>query len=226
MRNLCGHLCIAILSITLLAMGCGPGKSAGQVDSTSTQTPAGSGGSGSSTSASAAAQWATTDPGTANIGQPVDGVVTVVGLSYKPDPGWQRQMPGSAMRKDLFSLPGDAGAAELILFHFPGMGGMAQANLQRWAGQMGSSLEAAEVKNAEINGLQTSTLAISGPYSGGMNPMGGNEAKAGHRMLATVIEGEGGPWFFKLVGPEETVQKWAASYEAMIQSVEKAATAG
>ena len=218
LRNLYGYLCTAVLSIAILAIGCG--KASEEAEPASSQAAKGNSG------ASAAAQWATTDAGAVDAGQSVAGVVTVSGLSYKPDPAWQRQTPESSMRKDLFSLPGDAGAAELILFHFPGMGGMAQANLQRWAGQMGSSMEAAEVESAEVNGLQTSTIAISGSYSGSMGPMGGSEAKANYRMMATVIEGEGGPWFFKLTGPEETVAKWAESYGALIQSVEIAGIAG
>jgi hypothetical protein len=37
-------------------------------------------------------------------------------------------------------------------------------------------------------------------------------------MVAAVVESSEGPWFFKLVGPEKTIAKWAASFDQFINS--------
>lgn len=181
-----------------------------------------------------AAQWAATDQGAgtdpslvppiaaagaAVATQPVTGPMTVLGLTFTPDTKWGIVPTDGGMRKAQFSLSGDGGEAELVLYHFGvGGGGPVQQNLERWAGQMGATIEQSEVTTKEVNGLKISTIAVSGTYSSGM--MANSSApKPNYRMTASVIEGPGGPWFFKLVGPEATVQAQAESYNAMIDSV-------
>ena len=213
-QSLHAKLCTGLLTLVVLGTACGPGQSPEKTDKSELQSPA-------AKSSKSAAEWASSaDPGSETRAEA--GAVVATGLSFAPDADWARAVPTSDMRKAQYTLPGTAGSAELILFHFPGMGGMVQANLERWAGQMGATLDQSEVSNAEVNGLQLTTIGVTGTYTDSMRPGAGGAALPDYRMQATVIEGAGGPWFFKLVGPEETVKSWAASYEAMIQSVKKA----
>ena len=43
--------------------------------------------------------------------------------------------------------------------------------------------------------------------------------KPAYRMLAAVAETKGGPWFFKLTGPERTVEKNRAAFESLLASI-------
>jgi hypothetical protein len=45
-------------------------------------------------------------------------------------------------------------------------------------------------------------------------------AKTGYRLLAAAIEGPGGPWFFRIVGPDATVKGAKPAFDAMLESVE------
>lgn len=209
----------ALILTTLTFMGCGE-KSTSSSDSSSPSSK-----QSAESKAQAAAQWAeeTTSPGSGTakaavqaVASGADGAANVVGLRFSPHPEWKSSPPSNQMRKAQYALPGDAGDAELVLFFFgTGSGGNTQMNLERWASQMGATMEQAEVSEQESNGCKISTMAVSGAYSG----MGQGEGMANFRMIASVIEGEGGPWFFKLVGPEATVLTWTDAYNAMLSSV-------
>ncbi|HSN55836.1 MAG TPA: hypothetical protein VLT32_14275, partial [Candidatus Sulfomarinibacteraceae bacterium] len=60
------------------------------------------------------------------------------------------------------------------------------------------------------------TLLPSGMGAGPTEPIPGS------RLLGAVIDGPGGPWFFKLTGPAETVAAAAADFESMLRSVRPA----
>jgi hypothetical protein len=48
--------------------------------------------------------------------------------------------------------------------------------------------------------------------------MGPAEPQPGSRLLAAVVEGPGGPWFFKTTGPDETVAAARADFLAMLRA--------
>jgi hypothetical protein len=122
------------------------------------------------------------------------------GLRYDVPDAWVRVPAPSDMRAAQYRVPGEGGAdAELVLFFFgKGRGGGVDAN----------------------DSLKVTTLDLAGTYS--PMPMGaGNPARArpGTRMLAVIVEGEGGPWFFRLVGPAATVGAAKAAFDAMMKSL-------
>jgi hypothetical protein len=43
--------------------------------------------------------------------------------------------------------------------------------------------------------------------------------KPGFHLRAAVIEGKGGPYFIRLVGPAKTVAKWDAAIQAFFKSL-------
>jgi hypothetical protein len=121
--------------------------------------------------------------------------------------------------------PGDD--AEVVLFFFgPGQGGTTEANLDRWYAQFTQpdgkpSREAAVVTVRTVNGLKVTAVDLSGTYTGMATKPG---AAAGPvpdtRMLAAAIEGPGGPWFLRIVGPTATVGASSADFKATLLSLE------
>src|SRR5262249_46061099 len=120
----------------------------------------------------------------------------------------------------------DGPEGELVLFFFgKGKGGSAQENLARWYGQVTEpdgrpSRDAGVVTIRTVNGLHVTSLDLPGPYR--PPPAGGSAAEShpGSRLLATVVEGDDGPWFFRAVGPEATMAAARSGFEALVGSVE------
>ncbi|MEJ2719929.1 MAG: hypothetical protein P8181_02140 [bacterium] len=114
------------------------------------------------------------------------------------------------------------------MFHFPGAGGSVQANLDRWYEQFiqpngRPSAEAAKVKTSEHNGLEQTTVDLSGTFLQTTTPMGPqSEEKPDYRMLAGVIETPSGPWFVKVIGPAKTVAHWEKSFYEFMASIKPA----
>ena len=150
------------------------------------------------------------------------------GLRFTVPSGWTRVPAPSDVRAAQWRIPrseGDAADAELVLFYFgKGKGGGTQENLDRWYGQFTQpdgrpSRDAAVVTMRTVNGLRVTSVDLAGTYRA---QMGGGEAapKSGSRMLAAVVEGEDGPWFFRAVGPAATVARVKAEFDALLASVE------
>jgi hypothetical protein len=51
--------------------------------------------------------------------------------------------------------------------------------------------------------------------------MGGGptESTTGSKLIGAVVEGPGGPWFFKISGPAATVSAAEPEFDAMLRSV-------
>ncbi len=220
---------ICLVAATLWMGGCGHNSSDDEISSAPGGDPGKAAEWAAGTSTNPHAQAQTQPPAETNMASAPaaeGGPVTASGLSFIPNEAWQKVPSMSNMRKAQYSIPGDAGTAELVLFHFAGMGGAVQANLQRWAGQMGSTMDQAEVKNEEVGSFKLTTIAVAGTYDSGMATgpfQQQSQPQTGYKMIATVIEGDGGPWFFKLTGPEATVNGCSEAYYAMLQTVKPGA---
>ena len=140
--------------------------------------------------------------------------------------GWHVDQPTSSMRLAQFTLPRGAGDAEdavaVIDFFGQGQGGSVEANLERWASQMAQAggrpgtVKDGKTTALTANGHAVSLLDITGTYT---DRMGGGGPKAGYRMKAAVVETPGGPYFIKLTGPDKTVVKWDAAFQAFLKSM-------
>jgi hypothetical protein len=154
-------------------------------------------------------------------------------VRLQADAGWRSTTPSSQMRKAQFTLPraaNDAEDAELVVFYFgQGQGGSVEANLQRWYGQFSqpdssSSAEKAKVSREVVDGLDLTSVDLSGTFVAPTMP--GNDEhynKPSYRMLAAVLETSEGPYFFKLVGPEQTIAHWEKSFHRFMKSAKKSA---
>jgi hypothetical protein len=149
-------------------------------------------------------------------------------LRYAVPTAWARVPAPSDMRAAQYRIPkvaGDTEDGELVLFFFgSGQGGTADANLERWYTQFSRPdgkpvKDAAVVTIRTVNGLKVTSVDLSGTYKPA--PMGGaaGAPKTDWRMLAAVIEGEGGPWFFRATGPEKTMADAKPEFDALLASV-------
>ena len=151
------------------------------------------------------------------------------GLRFSLPADWVRVPAPSDMRAAQFRVPkagSDAEDAEAVLFFFgEGKGGSTEDNLERWYGQMTqpdgkSSKDAGTVTIKTVNGMKVTALDLPGTYKGMPAPGAPATAKSGYRLLAAVIEGKGGPWFFRVVGPDATVKATKPAFDALLASVE------
>lgn len=150
----------------------------------------------------------------------------VSALAYQVPDGWAPKPTTSRMRLAQWELSGDGESAEVVIFYFgPGGGGGVEANLERWYGQFeqpdGSRTEdRALVTRREVDGLALTIADIRGTYVAPVRP-GARERndKPSHRMIAVIAEGDGGPWFIRLLGPESTVGAWEESFREFLDSL-------
>ncbi|MDA2931355.1 DUF2203 domain-containing protein [Acidobacteria bacterium AH-259-O06] len=150
------------------------------------------------------------------------------GLEFEAPSEWIGEPPSSSMRLAQYRLPrveGDSEDAELVIYYFRGGGGSVQANVDRWIGQFSKAdgspaKDVARVSEKDSHGLHLSIVDVSGTYHQSRGPMmAQTQAKPNYRMLAAVAEATGGPWFFKLTGPQNTVDNWEDSFHSFLDTL-------
>ena len=120
--------------------------------------------------------------------------VEAVGLVFEIPVTWNPTAPRSKMRAAQVAIPGDAGAAELAVFHFgEGRGGRVEDNLVRWLGQieLGQG-EKPQRDYFEEDGFAVTLLSAAGTLKPSGMGMGPAEAQPDSYLIAAVIEGPGG----------------------------------
>jgi hypothetical protein len=156
-----------------------------------------------------------------------DARMEAVGLRFVVPRGWERVQPTSPMRGAQFRIP-RAGRrqedGELILFRFEERKGGISDFVTRWYEQFKQpdgrpSKEVASVTRRNVNGLSVQMIDLAGTYRAPMGPMEHPE-KPGWRLLGAVVEGEGGPWYWRAVGPAATMEKAKPGFDALIGSLE------
>lgn len=150
-------------------------------------------------------------------------IVTTASFRFELPARWRREQPSSGMRLAQAVVPGEAGPGELAVFHFgAGQGGTVESNFERWLGQVESAKGSApERGDFAVPGFKVSwveargTLLPSGMGSGPSTP------QPGFALLGAVVEGEGGPLFFKLTGPEKTLGAARAEFLELLHGVRR-----
>lgn len=140
--------------------------------------------------------------------------------------GWSKVQPSSNMRLAQAAIAresGDNADGELAVFHFPGTGGSAMANLERWQGQMkgphgepGASVAKTDTMKLD-NGVLVITTDIAGTLLASTMGTGPSSEQAEYRMIASVLETPAGNFFLKLTGPKKTIGANENKYRALIK---------
>lgn len=155
-----------------------------------------------------------------------DGRAVLGAITVAVPEGWSEKPVKGGMRAGHFTVSGEAGDADLIIYYFgQGGAGGVQANLDRWFGQFERPEGAPEpkVETSEVAGMKVTTAQTEGKYVAAVMP-GATEKhnQDGAKLLAAIIEAEAGPYYFKMVGPKSTVDKAAADFEKLIASTKLA----
>ncbi len=143
------------------------------------------------------------------------------GLAWDAPKGWVEEAPSSTMRRAQYRVPGAGGDGQCVVYYFgPGQGGAAMANAERWAGQFHqpdgrASSEVMKTETLEVVGIPVLVVEVTGDYGGGM----AGPALKGAMLLGAIAEGPDANWFFKLTGPEVTLQEQRKAFEALYGSL-------
>ena len=152
--------------------------------------------------------------------------VNAVGLTMTIPEGWVKEVPSSRMRAAQLSLPSlQSGVenGEIAIFHFgPGGGGGIQDNIVRWANQFpqedgADPMSRAKIEEFSVGKLKVSTIDLVGRYR--VSGMGTREYdEPDWMLLGAIVEGSGGPWFIKGVGPEQVMESNRDEFLSFVRS--------
>ena len=154
-----------------------------------------------------------------------DGRTAFGKLRAKVPAEWNSKSFTSTMRAGVFEL---GPSAELVVYYFGETGaGSVDDNIERWLGQLEQpdgkpTKSIAKIQKVQLAGQEATTVAATGRYhAAGM--MGNADTEiANAAMLAAIVASPTGPYYFKLVGPKQTVDANAAKFRAMLTSLELA----
>jgi hypothetical protein len=144
------------------------------------------------------------------------------GIEFDIPANWQTETPQSNMRLAQAAIPGTAGPGLLAVFYFgPGGGGGVEDNIQRWIDQMepapGSNLQPETFQTP--NGYKVTWVDVAGVLKPSSMGMGPETDQPNSRLFGAVVEGPGGPWFFKATGPDATLTAERENFLTMLKSV-------
>lgn len=206
---------LTIVLLIALSAGCAGG------DSSSGEAPAAAG-EGQGDPAPAAT------PGLAPITTHSDGAgtgdgtaVTLPGATFELPGDWQQQAPSSSMRAAQAEIPGAAGAGQLTVFFFGvGGGGGTESNIQRWIGQVEIDPATPPVRETlSGDGTRISWVEARGTLKPSTMGAGPSSPQPDSVLLGAVVEGAGGPWFFKATGPAATMDAQKDAFLTMVGGV-------
>ncbi len=155
---------------------------------------------------------------------PTGPAATAAGLVYALPDGWKEEAPSSSMRMAQATIPGPGGDGQLAVFFFGvGGGGDVESNLARWVGQMVPNAGEEPKRDAFAAGpLKVTWIELGGTLKASQFGMGPSTDQAGQRLFGAVVEGPGGPWFFKATGPEATMTANREAFRGMLQALRPA----
>jgi len=139
-------------------------------------------------------------------------------LAWKAPAGWKEE-PGSGMRMATFKLADRPDDIDVSIVPLSGAAGGLQANLQRWAGQIGLEIAPADF-NGFINDasvVKTQAGAEASIYNFTILQKGLNDSTKS--MIAAMIELGEETVFVKMTGTIKTVTQNYEAFKQLTQSV-------
>lgn len=141
-------------------------------------------------------------------------------LLFQLPAGWVSEQPGSGMRLAQATIPGPGGPGQFAVFYFgPGGGGTPADNIERWIGQIDKPLAPPRRESFSTHGLAVTWVEVAGTMKPSTIGMGPASAQPGSRLLGAVVEGPGGPWFVKAIGPDATVAAARPAFVALLHGL-------
>jgi hypothetical protein len=111
-----------------------------------------------------------------------------------------------------------------VFFFGAGQGGGTEDNIQRWVDQVNVPAgQQPERQRLEVSGLAVTWVEAHGELQPSTTGMGPATPQPAHSLFGAVVEGPGGPWFFKATGPTETMKAARAGFLELLGSLRLAA---
>jgi hypothetical protein len=140
-----------------------------------------------------------------------------VAIVYELPKGWTRVKPTGKLRLDQASIAGPGGDAELVVFFFGvGGGGGVDTNLDMWSELVdgGTPVRSSfEQGGFKVSCVESAGTVIPSGMTGMRDPM------PNARLLGAVVEGPGGPWYFKVTGSDATVAAQKEAFLGMLRAI-------
>jgi hypothetical protein len=157
----------------------------------------------------------------------------VAPLRWDAPGGWTTlDVPRTGAKKAAYKVPraaNDKEDAEVqVLFYGTGSQGDVERNFKEWFGQFDGDVgPSAKRGSFEVRGLRVETVEVAGTYKIGLTPTRGSSKKSpvqmvkqGQRLIgAAVTTPDRGTWFFKMTGPDESVQSARSALRSLLESV-------
>jgi hypothetical protein len=162
----------------------------------------------------------------AGAGPAAPGGPAAARLVFQLPAAWPSETPSSSMRLAQAKIPGRSGAdvGELAIFYFgPGGGGTPEANIERWIGQIDQPAAPPHRGEFSSHGLAVTWVEVAGTMKPSTVGMGPATARPGSRLLGAVVEGPGGPWFVKAIGPDATIAAARPAFLELLHGLRTAA---
>ena len=145
------------------------------------------------------------------------------GIVWKVPARWA-EVESNPMRLATYGIPPAKGVrdeARCAVYYFgPGQGGDPETNIERWIREFEPPVEPARASRT-VDGLEVVTVRVRGTYLAHVGMEESRSARSNHELYAAIVEGPEGALFFKLTGPERTVDAAAPEFEAMLGSLRK-----
>ncbi|WP_437805069.1 hypothetical protein [Sorangium sp. So ce1078] len=164
----------------------------------------------------------------------VSGAPAVAPLAWDVPGSWAAlEAPRAGPRKALYRVPraaNDKDDVEVqVLSYGLGSKGDVEANFREWFAQFDGDAGAKATRESfEVRGMRVELVEVAGTYKIplGPRPQAGARkrppvemVKDGYRLLgAAVRTPDRGNWFFRMVGPDETVQSARSAFLSLIES--------
>lgn len=149
-------------------------------------------------------------------------------LKFEAPAAWKSEQPKTAMRQaqiKVLPVAGDSEPAELLVFAFPNGAGSAADNIKRWEGQFQDgdrNTPKAKVDKVKGKNVDVTRVEIAGRYVAAAMPGVAGGAKAdnpNYRLLGAIVETKDTGYFFKMVGPDKTMNAAAKGFDQLISSL-------
>lgn len=147
------------------------------------------------------------------------------GVSFEAPKTWKSDPPSSRMRLAQLKvepIEGDAFAAELIVYAFPGGAGTIDDNIKRWQNQFkdkSDNVPKPDVKKVKCKNIEATRVETSGRYHpaqfGGKPEPDRDDA----RLLGAIVVTDRVSYFLKMVGPDKTMNKLRPEFDALLATL-------
>ena len=148
-------------------------------------------------------------------------------LVFTAPMAWKSVEPANRIIEHELAVPAKDGKAEGVArLTIMAAGGSIDANVARWVAQFKSNdnvVQEAKTEKLDVNGMPATLVDLSGTYiDSPRGPFGPKVERPGYRLVGAIVETkEEGVYFFKLIGPEETVATGAEKFREVVGTLRR-----